>query len=104
MQLPDPPTAIFTTGDRAAIRVLETLNHHGIRVPEEISIIGFDDTPQAAAAYPPLTTVKHPLYEMGEEAVRILLRLIDDPDLSPQHVQLATKLVVRESCAPVPRA
>jgi LacI family transcriptional regulator len=104
LALPDPPTAIFTTGDRAALQVMETLRLHQIRIPEDISLVGFDDIPQASSVYPRLTTIHHPIYEMGQAAVQILLKQIQNPDLPPQHVQLETQLVIRESCTPHPTA
>ena len=99
-QLPDPPTAIFTTGDLAALRIMDILRLHDLRVPQDISLVGFDDVPQAIAAYPPLTTIHHPLYEMGQTAARILLEQIEIPGLLAQHIELPTRLVVRESCLP----
>ena len=100
IKLSDPPTAIFTTGDQAAFRVLETLRMNGLRIPEDMSVVGFDDVPQASTVYPGLTTVHHPLYEMGEMAVRIVLEQIQNSGLPPQHVQLETRLEIRESCMP----
>ena len=102
LQLSNRPTAIFTTGDPAAIRVMETLRLHGLQIPQDMSLIGFDDVPQAVTVYPRLTTVHHPLNEMGQEAVRVLLQQIENPDAPPQHIQLETKLVTRESCLPLP--
>lgn len=95
----DPPTAIFTTGDIAAVHVMETLRLKNIRVPQDMSVVGFDDVPQASAVSPRLTTVYHPLYEMGRVAAETLLQQIEKPGLPPKHIQLETKLVVRESCA-----
>lgn len=99
LALPNQPTAIFTTGDKAALQVMETLRLHQVRVPEDISLVGFDDIPQASSVYPRLTTIHHPIYEMGQAAVQILLKQIQNPDLPPQHIQLETQLVIRESSA-----
>lgn len=99
LDLPERPTAIFTTGDMAALQVMEILRSHHVRIPDDISLIGFDDIPQASSVYPRLTTIHHPIYEMGQTAVQILLAQIDNPDLQPQHVQLETRLEIRESSA-----
>jgi LacI family transcriptional regulator len=99
LTLADPPTAIFTTGDTAAVHVMETLRLKNIRVPQDMSVVGFDDVPQASITSPGLTTVYHPLYEMGRVAAETLLEQIEKPGLSPRHIQLETKLVIRESCA-----
>jgi LacI family transcriptional regulator len=102
LRLSAPPTAIFTTGDLSALRIMEALRLHHVRVPEDISLVGFDDIPQASNVYPRLTTIHHPIYEMGQVAVRVLLEQIQNPDLPPQHIQLETRLEIRESCLPRP--
>jgi LacI family transcriptional regulator len=104
LALADPPTAIFTTGDMAAVHVMETLRLKNIGVPQEMSVVGFDDVPQASATSPGLTTVYHPLYEMGRVAANILLEQIGKSGALPRHIQLETKLRIRESSAPRPRA
>lgn len=98
LRMPDAPSAIFTTSDLAAIRVMETLRLHGLQIPRDMSLIGFDDIPTATTVYPRLTTIRHPLFEMGQEAVAALLRQIESSDISPNHIQLETELVIRESC------
>ena len=71
----------------------------GLRVPEDISVVGFDDSEQSAIVYPSLTTVRQPLAEMGRMAVSLLLRLLDNQRLEALHIELKTRLVVRESTA-----
>jgi LacI family transcriptional regulator len=71
-----------------------------LRVPDDISVIGFDNIPEAAQVHPGLTTVRQPLEEMGRLAVQILLNRLDDPDLPGERVELPTELVIRESCKP----
>ena len=100
LKLPQPPTAIFTTADLSAFRIMEVLRQKNIRIPQDMSLIGFDDIPQAKMVYPRLTTVRHPLYEMGRVAVRHLLEQIEQPGLPPQHIQLETRLEIRESSVP----
>ncbi|MGS2641246.1 substrate-binding domain-containing protein [Streptosporangium sp. LJ11] len=98
--LPEPPTAIFTGCDDIALGVLEAARARGLRVPEDLSIVGFDDTQVARMASPPLTTVRQPLREMGGVAVRTALRLAAGERVDSHHVELATELVVRGSTAP----
>jgi len=101
LALPNPPTGIFVTSDQYATRVMETLRLHGLNIPHDMSLIGFDDLPIATAVYPRLTTVQNPIFEMGQKAVEVLLDQIQTPELSPQHIQLKTELVTRESCLPL---
>lgn len=99
LDLPDPPTAIFTGNDAHATGVYQALYRRNIRVPDEMSVIGFDDVTYAAQMAPPLTTIRQPLIEMGRMATSMLLRLISGQPLDSNHVELSTSLVIRESCA-----
>lgn len=101
LDLPDPPTAVFAGNDEIALGAIETARARGLRVPEDLSVVGFDDTILARTASPPLTTVRQPLREMGGVALRTALRLADGEKLESHHVELATELVVRASTAPV---
>ena len=94
-----PPTAIFASNDVSAFGVIEAATELGLRIPLDLSLVGFDDIPQAAFAQPPLTTVRQPLEEMGRVAARLLLASMRDPDGPPARVELPTELVVRASCA-----
>jgi LacI family transcriptional regulator len=96
----DPASAIYITGVLAAVSVMESLLLEGLNFQNDLSLIGFDDVPQASSVYPRLTTIHNPLCEMGQTAVRMLLDQIQNPALEPEHVQLPTKLVTRESCFP----
>jgi LacI family transcriptional regulator len=96
----DRPTAIFAFNDNVAVATLRAARARGIRVPEELSVVGFDDSEQAAIVTPALTTVRQPLAEMGRMAVSLLLRLLENQRVEALSVELATKLVVRESTAP----
>ena len=100
--LPEPPTAVFAGSDETALGVIETARARGLRIPEDLSVVGFDDTPVARLAAPPLTTVRQPLREMGAVAVRTALRLAAGERPYSHHVELATELVVRRSTAPPP--
>src|SRR5712671_1511784 len=98
--LPEPPTAIFSFNDNMAIGAMQTARARAVRVPEDLSIVGFDDLEEAAIVTPALTTIRQPLAEMGRIAVSLLMRLLDNQRLEALHVELGTRLVVRESTAP----
>ena len=96
----DPPTAIFAGNDAQAAGVYQVLYERNVRVPDDMSVIGFDDVTYTAQMSPPLTTIHQPLVETGKTAVNMLLRLIAGEQLESNHVELSTSLVVRKSCAP----
>ena len=100
LDLPDPPTAIFAFNDPMAIGATRAARTRGITVPDQLSIVGFDDTLEASIVTPALTTVRQPLAEMGRMAVNQLIRLLQNERIEALHVELATKLTVRESTAP----
>jgi LacI family transcriptional regulator len=100
LQLPQPPTAVFASNDSMAFGVYEAARQHGLRVPSDLSIIGFDDLPEARWSSPPLTTVRQPLAEMGALAARTVLRLVHGESIESLRLEMSTKLVVRESTAP----
>jgi DNA-binding LacI/PurR family transcriptional regulator len=101
LSLTDRPTAIVAANDNQAFGVLQALRDRGLRAPEHLSVVGFDDVPVAAWAAPPLTTVKQPLAAMAATAFR-MLRPSGSGEAQPHHVELATTLVIRESTAPPP--
>jgi LacI family transcriptional regulator len=88
LDLPEFPTAIFASNDVMAFGVMEAVRDRGLRIPEDISIIGFDNIPQAVQVSPQLTTIQQPLAEMGREAARRLLGLIQEPERPYAHVEL----------------
>ncbi|MGW5658642.1 LacI family DNA-binding transcriptional regulator [Streptomyces sp. NPDC003758] len=100
--LEDPPTAVFAGNDLEAFGVIEAARVHGLRVPDDVSVVGFDDTAAAGTSAPPLTTIRQPFVEMGRAALRTLLRLAAQEPLDSHRVELATQLVVRASTAPAP--
>jgi LacI family transcriptional regulator len=102
--LSNPPTAIFAFNDNIAIGAMRTARKLGIRIPEELSIVGFDDVEHASIVTPALTTVRQPLAEMGRTAVSLLVRLLEHQSVETLSIQLATRLVVRETTAPPPAA
>ncbi|MBM6401409.1 LacI family DNA-binding transcriptional regulator [Phycicoccus sonneratiae] len=93
------PTAVFCGADEVALGVIEAARQVGLRVPQDVSVMGFDDTPSATTGSPPLTTIRQPLGEMGRLALRTALRLADGGTVDAPHVALATQLVVRASTA-----
>ena len=99
LDLPERPTAIFGFNDNVAIGVLRAAEARGLTVPDDLSVVGFDDSEQSGLVTPALTTVRQPLAEMGRMAVSLLLRLLDRQRVEAMNIELATRLVVRESTA-----
>ena len=102
--LADRPTAIVGFNDKVAVGAMQAATKRALRVPEDLSIVGFDDIDLSRATQPMLTTVRQPLEEMGRMAVSLLLRLIDRHTVHALHVELATELVVRGSTGRLPIA
>ncbi|MBM7084979.1 LacI family DNA-binding transcriptional regulator [Micromonospora sp. MMS20-R2-29] len=98
--LPEPPTAIFASSDQMALGVYEAVRKRGLRVPDDVSVVGFDDLPEVRWCSPPLTTIRQPLAEMGMLAARTVLRLARGETIESPRIELATDLVVRDSAAP----
>jgi DNA-binding LacI/PurR family transcriptional regulator len=96
--LPEPPTAIFAASDTQAIGVLGAANELGLRVPEQLSIVGYDDTEMAEIV--DLTTVRQLLFESGQRGVELLLEAIENPEAEPVQEVLPTELVVRGTTGP----
>ncbi len=104
LTLDEPPTAIVAGNDEIAVGVLAAANELGIAVPGELSVTGFDDTPQARWTTPRLTSVGQPLVGMGRMAIETVLGMADGVQPASQHLQLATTLNVRDSTGPAPRS
>jgi LacI family transcriptional regulator len=102
LDLAEPPTAIFAFNDEMAVGAMRAAEERGLRLPEDLSIVGFDDLEKAEIVTPALTTVRQPLAEMGRMAVSLLARLLERQRLEALRVELGTKLVVRDSTAPAP--
>ncbi|GCE09463.1 LacI family transcriptional regulator [Dictyobacter aurantiacus] len=101
LDLPEPPTAIFAGCDEQANGVYRALRDRGLRIPDDMSVIGFDDVPTASIVTPDLTTIRQPLREMGRVATTMLLHLINGEPLDSIRVELTTNLIVRNSCKPL---
>ena len=100
LKLDEPPTAIFAASDQMAFGVFEAVRRRGLRVPDDVSVVGFDDLPEARWASPPLSTVRQPLAEMGMLAARTVLRLAQGEEIESPRIELATELIVRDTSAP----
>jgi LacI family transcriptional regulator len=103
LELADPPTAIFAGSDMQAMGVYEAARLHNMRIPDDLSVVGFDDLPMSGWVSPPLTTIVQPLAQMAAMATRTVLALLDGSmDTSNNRVELTTSLVIRSSTAPPP--
>ena len=100
LSLRERPTAIFASNDLEALGAIDAARSLGLRVPEDVSVVGFDDSLQAVTASPRLTTVRQPFREIGATAFNALLQITGGEKLSTHRLELATQLVVRESTAP----
>lgn len=95
----DPhPSAVCTFNDLIALGALQVVKEHGLKVPEDVALVGFDDIQAAAFVEPALTTVHQPLYEMGVTATGLLVRLLNGEQLTQRKVRLPVRLVIRRSC------
>lgn len=102
LELPDRPTALFAGNDVQAMGVYQAARELKLRIPDDVSVVGFDDLPVSSWMGPPLTTVRQPLEDMAEAAVRLVLDLGRGVQPSMRRVELATSLAVRDSTAPPP--
>lgn len=104
LDMPDRPTAMICFNDMLAIGVMQTLQQANIRIPEDISVTGFDDLPLAEFTYPALTTYCQPSWELGQIAARVALHLlgenVDEPLASEPLITLRGRLIIRQSTAP----
>jgi LacI family transcriptional regulator len=99
LNLQQPPTAIFASNDCMALGVIDAIRDHGLKIPDDISVIGFDDIPQASLVRPALTTVQQPLEQMGRLATQMLLEILTNTDSKPHRIELPTQLMIRDSTA-----
>jgi DNA-binding LacI/PurR family transcriptional regulator len=98
--LPNPPTAIFAGNDLQAFGIYQAAREARLHIPEDLSVVGFDDLPVASWVGPPLTTIRQPLAQMAVSAANLVLDLAEGKPPGQTRVELATELVVRESTAP----
>lgn len=91
------PTAIVASNDVMAFGVMDAAKHAGLRIGHDISIIGFDDVPMASQTYPPLTTIRQPMADMGEAALEMLVALLEERPILTHRRELPTELIIRSS-------
>jgi LacI family transcriptional regulator len=96
--LPEMPDAVFVASDTMALGALRAIREAGLRVPDDIAVVGFDDLPPALQADPPLTTVQHPIEQSGKLAVEMLITLLNEKDAPSRRTILPGKLIIRGSC------
>jgi len=98
LKLTEPPTAIFAANDLIALGAMQAIQKKNFHIPEDFSVIGFNDIELASFIYPPLTTIRQPILEMGNLAVKMLLRIIIEKEFNQRRIILQPKLIIRESC------
>ena len=98
LSLDNPPTAVFSTNNLMTLGCIKELYSRKITIPDEMALVGFDDSTWAEALIPPLTTIKQPGYELGINAAELLIKRLNKPTSSTMNIVLNSELVVRESC------
>ncbi|HWR43788.1 LacI family DNA-binding transcriptional regulator [Sporomusa sp.] len=98
LALDNPPTAVFASNDEMAVGAMKAIKEKGLRVPEDIAVSGFDDIQLCSLVEPQLTTIAQPKFEIGKEAMNMLLKLIRGEDLERRQIVLPYQMVVRQSC------
>jgi LacI family transcriptional regulator len=98
LETSERPTAVFAANDVSAIETMLVARSLDLAIPDDLSVVGFDNVPESALTEPPLTTIDQSIQDMGFEAVRMLIGLIDEPSTPGSHLTLPTRLVVRRSC------
>jgi LacI family transcriptional regulator len=98
LSLPEPPTAVFAANDQSAIGAMEAAREAGVRIPEDLSVVGFDNIPESAYINPSLTTVDQFIDQMGHVATEMLIDLIQGTSLDSDQHKIETQLIVRDSC------
>ncbi|HKG92879.1 MAG TPA: LacI family DNA-binding transcriptional regulator [Gemmatimonadaceae bacterium] len=98
LEMESPPGALLVGNNLMTLGALEAIHSLGLRIPEDVAIVGYDDVPWALALNPPLTAIRQPSYEIGQRAAELLLRRIEEPNRSTTLVTLQPELVVRGSC------
>lgn len=98
LALEKPPTAIFAANDAMAIGAIKAVRHRGGRVPDDVAVVGFDDIQMASIFEPGVTTIAQPMFDIGKQAMKLLLQLIDGEEVERRQFVLPDRLVIRESC------
>jgi LacI family transcriptional regulator len=103
LRLPNPPTAIFAANDESALGAYQAAHEAGYSIPADLSIVGFDNIPEAALVNPGLTTIDQSIQEMGRIATQMLIKIIGGEELENKVIKTSTSLVIRESCRALER-
>lgn len=103
LDLANPPTAIFATNNLMTLGSLEAIHDKNLSIPDDVSIVGFDDMPWARAISPPLTLIKQPGYEMGRRAAELMFQRLEDPKREPVQITMEPSLIVRKSTGKNPK-
>ena len=98
LALPDPPDAIFGINDTVAFAAMKEIRRQGLRIPEDVGIVGFTDDYHATVVHPSLSSVTHPTFEMGETVAKLFFETLEG-ETPPKQVELKTRMVIRESSA-----
>lgn len=98
LAMPNPPTAIFTGNNMITMGAYVALNRHGVTIPDEIALVGYDDVPWADALNPPPTVIDQSSYEMGRRAAEMMLSRIENPEGAPVKLMMEPKIIIRASC------
>lgn len=97
LELPEPPDAIFGINDTVAFAAMKEIKHRGLRIPEDVALVGFTDEFHSTVVEPALTSITHPTFEIGQEAARLFFKCLENPETKPEQVVLNTRLVIRKS-------
>jgi len=97
LDLPEKPDAIFGINDTVVFAAMKEIKSRGLRIPEDVALIGFTDEFHSTVVDPALTSITHPTFEIGQEAARLFFRQIENPEVNPKQIVLNTKLVIRKS-------
>lgn len=100
LSLEQPPTAIFAANDLSALSIVDVAHERGLSVPRDLSVVGFDDVPEASRAAVPLSTVRQPMQRLGAVATELVLALLGGETPEQTHIRLPTRLVARATTAP----
>ncbi len=103
LKLTEPPTAIFAANDLLALGAMQTIQKKNFHIPEDFSVIGFNDIKLASFIYPPLTTIRQPMLEMGASSVKMLIKIIEEGEFNQRKLMLKPELIIRESCKKINR-
>jgi DNA-binding LacI/PurR family transcriptional regulator len=97
-QQPTRPTALFLMNGLMVIGALRAITRAGLHCPQDVALVGFDEFEWSSVMQPPLTTVRQPIYEIGQRAAQLLFERLQKRDKEPSEVRLHPQLIVRESC------